>query len=98
MYVTSKYFLSQIYIYIINMHFSPNFWGCSEFDFSMKSIESSCDIFQWVHLNGCPWSARTYKALNSHEFEDRNGTYKAPNSHEFEDRKEWALQNGLCRT
>jgi hypothetical protein len=60
-------------------HLFPNFWGCSEFDFSMKSIESSCDIFQWVHLNGCPWSARTYKALNSHEFEDR---------------RDWALQNG----
>jgi hypothetical protein len=79
-------------------HLFPNFWRSIEFDFSLKSLERSCDIFQWVHLNGCPWSARTYKALNSHEFEDRNGTYKAPNSHEFEDRKEWALQNGLCRT
>jgi hypothetical protein len=62
-------------------YLSPDFWGCSDYDFSHKSLESSCDIFQWVHLNGCPWSDRTYKELKSHEYEDR---------------REWAFKNG-CR-
>jgi len=62
-------------------YLSPDVWGCSDYDFSHKSLESSCDIFQWVHLNGCPWSDRTYKALKSHEYEDRS---------------EWAFKNG-CR-
>jgi hypothetical protein len=62
-------------------YLSPDVWGCSDYDFSHKSLESSCDIFQWVHLNGCPWSDRTYKELKSHEYEDR---------------REWAFKNG-CR-
>ena len=70
-------------------HLFPNIWGCSRFDFSLESLDSSCDIFQWVHSNGCPWSARTYKALESHA-----RTYKLLDSHDFEDRKEWAFQNG----
>ena len=59
--------------------FTPEVWSGST-DFSELSLESSCDIFQWVHLNGCPWSAMTYKALESHE--------------KFDDRREWAFQNG----
>jgi hypothetical protein len=66
-------------------HLSLDFWGCSEYDFSHKSLESSCDVFQWVHLNGCPWSDRTYKELKSHQSKD-----------EFKDRREWAFKNG-CR-
>ena len=66
-------------------HLSPDFWGSSEYDFSHKSLESSCDIFQWVHLHGCPWSDRTYKELKSHQNKD-----------EFKDRREWAFKNG-CR-
>lgn len=61
-------------------HLFPNIWGCSRFDFSLESLDSSCDIFQWVHSNGCPWSAHTYKALRP--------------IHEYEDRREWAFQNG----
>ena len=64
---------------------SPDFWGFSDYDISHKSLESSCDIFQWVHLNGCPWSDRTYKALKSHQYKG-----------EFKDRSEWAFKNG-CR-
>ena len=66
-------------------HLSLDFWGCSEYDFSHKSLESSCDVFQWVHLHGCPWSDRTYKELKSHQNKD-----------EFKDRREWAFKNG-CR-
>ena len=64
---------------------SLDFWGCSEYDFSHKSLESSCDIFQWVHLNGCPWSDRTYKELKRHQ-----------NKGEYEYRSKWAFKNG-CR-
>ena len=64
---------------------SLDFWGCSDYDFSHKSLESTCDIFQWVHLNGCPWSDRTYKELKRHQYKG-----------EIKDRSEWAFQNG-CR-
>jgi hypothetical protein len=70
-------------------HLFPYIWRSIEFDFSLESLESSFDIFQWVHSNGCPWSAHTYKALESHA-----RTYKLLDSHDFEDRKEWAFQNG----
>jgi hypothetical protein len=70
-------------------HLFPNFWRSIKFDFSLESLDSSFDIFQWVHSNGCPWSARTYKALESHA-----RTYKDLDSHDFEERKEWAFQNG----
>ena len=66
-------------------YLSPDFWGCSDYDFSHKSLESSCDIFQWVHLNGCPWSDRTYKELKSHQ-----------NKGEYKDQNKWAFKNG-CR-
>jgi hypothetical protein len=67
-------------------HLSPDFWGSCKYDFSHKSLESSCDIFQWVHLNGCPWSDRTYKKLKSHQIKD-----------EYKDRRKWAFENGCCR-
>jgi len=67
-------------------YLSPDFWGCSDYDFSHKSLESSCDVFQWVHLNGCPWSDRTYKKLKSHQNKD-----------EYKYRREWAFKNGCCR-
>jgi len=56
------------------------------------SRKGHLNILQWAFsnglhidfdtcLNGCPWSDRTYKALKSHEYEDRS---------------EWAFKNG-CR-
>jgi hypothetical protein len=64
---------------------SPEVWNFNggDIDLSELSLGSSCDIFQWVHLNGCPWSARTFKALKTHC--------------EFKDRRDWAFKNGCQR-
>ena len=65
---------------------SPDFWGFSDYDISHKSLESSCDIFQWVHLNGCPWSDRTYKELKKNHYKGYKGKFK--------EQMEWAFKNG----
>jgi hypothetical protein len=64
---------------------SPKVWNFNggDIDLSELFMGSSCDIFQLVHLNGCPWSARTYKALKRHC--------------EFKDRRDWAFKKGCQR-
>ena len=77
----------DVLILLKHEYSSPDFWilNGGDIDFSHESLGSSCDIFQWVHLNGCPWSDRTYKELKRHQYKG-----------EFKDRSEWAFQNG-CR-
>ena len=78
----------DVLILLKHEYSSPDFWilNGGDIDFSHESLGSSCDIFQWVHLNGCPWSDRTYKELKKNHYKGYKGKFK--------EQMEWAFKNG----
>jgi len=65
-------------------HKSFGYYTDSDYDHPSLCAAENADleVFQWIHINGCPWSMHTYKAL----------TNRKP-----KDFLEWAVKNG-CPT
>jgi len=77
----------HVLIWLKQVYFSSNFWCVAENCKPLSlcaAAEANCgkgrDIFQWVHLNGCPWNEDTYATLR----QKRCGIKII----------EWALNNG----
>lgn len=81
----------NVLIWLKQEYFSSNFWcvavNCKPLSLCAAAEANSVkgrDIFQWVHLNGCPWNEDTYATL----IQSRCGNNII----------EWALNNGCPET